>query len=72
MYLGEPIKGLLRQFVLFAVLLQVRDNARPYALELLQCCRHLNCETSIGNPLLSGQDEGWEVRVQEGNFRGER
>jgi hypothetical protein len=46
-YLGEPIKGLLGQLILLAVVLQVRDDARPHALEVFQCCRHLACKSSI-------------------------
>jgi hypothetical protein len=35
-YLCEPIKGLLGQFVLFAVVLEVGNNAWPDALEFFK------------------------------------
>lgn len=41
-YLGEPIKSLLGKFILFGVILEVGNNARPDALKLFQCGRHLD------------------------------
>lgn len=41
-YLCEPIKRLLGQLVLFAMVLEVRDNAWPYALELGYCGWHFD------------------------------
>ena len=42
-YLCEPVEAVLRQFVAFAVVLQVGYNARPHALKLLQCSGHVYC-----------------------------
>lgn len=40
MYINEPIKRLLRQLVLFGMIGNIGQNARPYALEFFQCGRH--------------------------------
>jgi hypothetical protein len=48
MYLCEPIKRLLGQLILFAVLLQVSPYARPDALKLFNSGRHLELKDDFG------------------------
>lgn len=74
MYLCEPIKGLLGQFVPIAVLLEVGNNARPYAFEFFECGRHL-ARSELGIFTEQGQDRGAVAdvgvrAVKESNFRG--
>lgn len=51
-YLGEPIKGLLGHFILFAVVLEVGHDAWPDALEFLESGRHADCSLA---ELIEGQ-----------------
>jgi hypothetical protein len=40
LYIDEPIKGLVRQLILFRMAHDILDDTRPYALEVFQSGWH--------------------------------